>query len=90
MEIKPIDDRLLVKRIEETEQKVGSIIVPDTAKEKPQMGVVMAIGNDEEMQELFAKKDRVLFAKYSGSEFEFEGTEYIILQRGDVLAKLQA
>lgn len=88
MKLMPIDDRVLVQRIENKEQKIGSIIVPDSAKEKPQMGEILEVGNDDDIKELFSKGDKVLFAKYSGSEFELEGQEYIILQRSDILAKV--
>lgn len=89
MKITPIDDRVLIKRFEQKEQKVGSLYVPESAKEKPQVGIVLAVGTDEELQELFKKDDRILFGKYSGSEFELDGEEYIILQRSDILAKLE-
>ena len=88
MNIIPFDDRVLVKREKTTEQKVGSIIIPDTAKEKPQMGIVIAVGNDEDLQELVKEGDKVLFAKYAGSEFEIDGEELIVLQRGDLLGKI--
>ena len=89
MNIQPIDDRLLIERIEQGEEKVGSIIIPDTAKEKPQMGVVAAIGTDELMQETFKTGDRVLFAKFAGDEIKHDGKEYLILSRADVLAILR-
>jgi len=84
----PLDDRVLVKRMEAAEQKVGSIIIPDTAKEKPQMGTILAVGNNEELKGLVKEGDTVLFAKYGGTEFEYDGIEYIILNRTDILAKL--
>lgn len=86
MKIQPIDDRLLIEPIEEGEQKVGMIIVPDTAKEKPRMGKIIAVGTDEEIKELFKKGDKVLFAKYGGDEIKLDGTNYLIVQRSDVLA----
>ncbi len=89
MNIQPIDDRLLVERIEQEEQKVGSIIIPDTAKEKPQMGKVVAVGTDEELGEIFKEGDSVLFAKFAGDEISYEGTDYLILSRADVLAILR-
>ena len=88
MNIIPFDDRVLVKREKATEQKVGSIIIPDTAKEKPQMGIIVAVGNDEDLQELVKEGDKVLFAKYAGSEFEIDGEELIVLQRADLLGKI--
>lgn len=90
MNIVPLDDRVLVQRIEEKEQRVGSIIVPESAKEKPQVGKVLAVGNDEELKELVQAGDSVLFAKYGGSEFDMHGEEYIILQRSDILAKIES
>lgn len=89
MNIQPIDDRLLVERIEQGEEKVGSIIIPDTAKEKPQMGTVAAIGTDELMQETFKVGDSILFAKFAGDEIKHDGKEYLILSRSDVLAILR-
>ncbi len=89
LKIIPLDDRVLIKRVETKEQKVGSIYIPDTAKEKPQMGVVLAVGNDEDLEELIKEGDKILFAKYAGSEFEIDGEEYIVLQRSDILAKVE-
>jgi len=89
MKIQPLDDRVLVKRIEEKEKKVGSIIIPDTARKKPLMGKVIAVGTDEELKEIISKGDLVLFGEYSGNEFEIDGEEYIILQRSDILAKVE-
>ncbi|HFE64274.1 co-chaperone GroES [candidate division KSB1 bacterium 4484_188] len=86
MKIQPIDDRLLVELIEEEEERVGSIIIPDTAKEKPRMGNVVAVGTDEDLKEIFKEGDKVLFAKYGGDEIKLDNKEYIILQRSDVLA----
>ncbi|MBN1449165.1 MAG: co-chaperone GroES [Bacteroidetes bacterium] len=89
MNIQPIDDRLLIERIEQEEQKVGSIIIPDTAKEKPQMGKVVAVGTDEDLKEVFTEGDSVLFAKFAGDEISYNGTDYLILSRADVLAILR-
>lgn len=89
MTIQPIDDRLLIERIEQEEQKVGSIIIPDTAKEKPQMGSVVAVGTDEDLQEIFKEGDNVLFAKFAGDEISYEGKDFLILSRADVLAILR-
>ena len=86
MKIQPIDDRLLIQPVEEEEQRVGNIIIPDTAKEKPRMGKVIAVGTDEDIKETFKEGDRVLFAKYAGDEIKIQGTEYLIVQRSDVLA----
>lgn len=86
MKVKPIDDRLLIKPIEPETQTSGGIIIPDTAKEKPIMGEVVAVGTDEELQNLFKVGDKVIFAKYGGEEITIDGKEYRIIQRSDVLA----
>ncbi len=91
MKIRPLHDRILVKRVEEQEVKKGGIIIPDTAKEKPQEGKVVAIGtgkvNDEGKKIPLDVKagDRILFGKYSGSEVKVEDEEYLILREEDVL-----
>ena len=95
MKIRPLHDRLLVKRVEEQEVKKGGIIIPDSAKEKPQEGKVIAVGNGKVSDE--GKKipldvkagDRILFGKYSGSEVKLEDEEYLILREEDVLAILE-
>jgi chaperonin GroES len=92
MHVRPLHDRILVQRIEEGEQKVGGIIIPDSAKEKPQRGTVIAAGNgkfndDGERVALDVKVgDTILFGKYSGQEIKFEGVEYLIMKEDDVLA----
>lgn len=95
MALVPLGDRILVKRSDEDEQTTsGGIIIPDTAKEKPQEGEVVEVGNGRlldsgERQALeVAKGDRVLFAKYGGTEVTYEGTEYLILREDDILAKV--
>jgi chaperonin GroES len=94
MKIRPLHDRILVKRLEEQETKRGGIIIPDTAKEKPQEGKVVAVGNgkvgdDGKRIPLDVKAgDRILFGKYSGSEVKIEDDEYLILREEDVLAIL--
>ena len=85
MNIKPLDDRVLVEQLEE-EEKVGSIIIPDTAKEKPRMAKVVAVGTDEDLQEHVKKGDTVIYSKYSGDEIKIDNNEYLIVQRGDILA----
>jgi chaperonin GroES len=96
MKIRPLYDRMVVKRIEEKETRRSGIIIPDSAKEKPQEGEVMAIGkgkrlDDGKMAALDIKVgDRVLFGKYSGNEIELDGTEYIIMREDDVLGVLDA
>jgi chaperonin GroES len=95
MKIRPLHDRLIVKRVEEQEVKKGGIIIPDTAKEKPQEGKVIAVGNgkvndDGKKIPLDVKAgDRILFGKYSGSDVKLEDEEYLILREEDVLAILE-
>jgi chaperonin GroES len=94
LKIRPLHDRILVKRIEEQETVRGGIIIPDTAKEKPQEGKVVAVGNgkvgeDGKKIPLDVKAgDKILFGKYSGSEVKIEDDEYLILREEDVLAIL--
>ena len=95
MKIRPLHDRILVERLEEKEVRKGGIIIPDTAKEKPQEGKVIAVGNgkvgdDGKKIPLDVKAgDRILFGKYSGSEVKIEENEYLILREEDVLAILE-
>jgi chaperonin GroES len=92
--LRPLHDRILVKRLEEGDAKHGSIIIPDTAKEKPQEGKVIAVGNgkvtdDGKKIPLDVKAgDRILFGKYSGSEVKIDDEEYLILREEDVLGIL--
>src|SRR5467141_4425679 len=94
MKIRPLHDRLLVERLEEKEVKKGGIIIPDTAKEKPQEGKVVAVGNgrvtDEGKNQPLAVKqgDRILFGKYSGSEIKLDGEEFLIMKEEDILGVL--
>ena len=91
MKIRPLQDRIIVKRIDEEETTKGGIIIPDSAKEKPQEGKVIAVGKgkvkeDGSVQKLDVKKgDRVLFSKYSGTEITIEGEEHLIIREDDVL-----
>ena len=86
MNIKPLGDRVLVLPAP-AEEKVGSIIIPDTAKEKPLHGKVVATGNGTKDEEMFLKEgDEVLYGKYSGTELEYEGTKYRMMRQSDVLA----
>ena len=95
MKVRPLRDRILVKRLEEQEQKVGGIIIPDTAKEKPQQGKVIAAGNGRVTDEgktlpLDVKAgDTILFGKYSGSEIKIEGEEFLILREDEVLGVIE-
>ena len=93
--LRPLHDRILVKRIEEGEQKVGGIIIPDTAKEKPQQGKVVAVGagkpdKDGKKIPLDVKAgDTILFGKYSGQEIKIDGNEYLIMREDEVLAVVE-
>jgi chaperonin GroES len=95
MKIRPLQDRILVKRIEEEETTKGGIIIPDTAKEKPQEGKVIAVGkgkvgDDGKLTPLDVKKgDRVLFSKYSGTEVNIDGEEHLIIREDDVLGVME-
>jgi chaperonin GroES len=95
MKIRPLHDRILVKRIEEEAKTSGGIIIPDTAKEKPQEGKVVAVGNGKVLEDgkitpLDVKKgDKILFSKYSGSEVNLDGEEHLIMREDDVLAVLE-
>jgi chaperonin GroES len=90
--LNPLADRVVVKPLEEKEIKKGGIIIPDTAKEKPQEGEVIAIGpgklaeSGERIQPEVKKGDRVLYGKYAGTEITIEGEEYLIVKEGDILA----
>ena len=96
MNIRPLQDRIIVKRIQEEEKTAGGIIIPDTAKEKPQEGKVVAVGkgkvgDDGKVIALDIKKgDRILFGKYAGSEIKIDGTEYLIMREEDVLGVVEA
>ncbi|MCD6417644.1 co-chaperone GroES [bacterium] len=95
MNINPLYDRLLVKPFEEKEVKKGGIIIPDTAKERPQEGKVLAVGEgkmteDGKIIPLKVKKgDKILFSKYAGTEFEMDDDKYLIMRESDVLAILE-
>jgi len=92
MNVRPLHDRIIVQRLEEGEQKVGGIIIPDSAKEKPQQGKVIAAGagktkGDGKRQPLDVKAgDTILFGKYSGQEIKLDGEEYLIMREDEVLA----
>lgn len=95
MNIRPLHDRLIVKRFEEEERTKGGIIIPDNAKEKPQQGEVIAVGNGKVLEDgrkvpLEVKKgDRVLFGKYSGSEIKIDGQEYLMMREEDILGVIE-
>ena len=92
MQVRPLHDRILVQRLEEGEQQVRGIIIPDSAKEKPQRGTVVAAGagkvNDEGKRVAMDVKtgDTILFGKYSGQDIKFDGVDYLIMKEDDVLA----
>lgn len=87
MKIKPLADRVLVKPAAAEEKTVGGIIIPDTAKEKPLQGEVIAVGNGTKDEEMVVKpNDKVLYGKYAGTEIELEGETYLIMRQSDVLA----
>ena len=94
MKVRPLHDRIIVQRIEEGEQKIGGIIIPDSAKEKPQQGKVIAVGqgkvkDDGKRQPLDVQDgDTILFGKYSGQEIKIDGEEYLIMREDEVLAVL--
>ena len=92
MKVRPLHDRLLIRRIEEKESVKGGIIIPDSAKEKPQEGEVIAVGNGKILENgtkvaLDVKAgDKILFGKYSGTEIKIDGEEYLILREDEILA----
>ncbi|MCG2648401.1 co-chaperone GroES [Alloprevotella tannerae] len=90
MRIQPLADRVLIKPAAAEEKTVGGIIIPDTAKEKPLKGSVIAVGNGTKDEEMVLKaEDTVLYGKYSGTEVELDGEKYLIMRQSDVLAILQ-
>ena len=95
MDIRPLHDRIIVRRLEEGEQKIGGIIIPDTAKEKPQQGKVIAARNGKSKDDgkrvpLDVKAgDLILFGKYSGQEIKLDGEEYLIMREDEVLAVIE-
>jgi chaperonin GroES len=95
MKVRPLHDRILVKRVEEEKKSKGGIIIPDTAKEKPQEGRVVAVGSGKVLDDgttrslEVSKGDRVLFGKYSGTEVNIDNEEHLIIREEDVLAILE-
>ena len=95
MKIKPLGDRVVVLRIEEDAKTSGGIIIPDTAKEKPQEGKIIAVGsgklgeNGERIPLDVKKDDRILFGKYAGNEIKIDGVEHIIMREDDILAVME-
>jgi chaperonin GroES len=95
MNVRPLHDRIIVERIEETEQRIGGIIIPDSAKEKPQQGKVLAVGKgkiekDGKVTPLDVKKgDIILFGKYAGQEMKVDGSEVLIMREEEVLGVIE-
>ena len=95
MKVKPLQDRVLVKRLEKEERTAGGIIIPDTAKEKPHQGKVVAVGNGKKLDDGTVRKLEVkvgsiiLFEKYAGSTIKIEGEEYMIMREDDILAVIE-
>ena len=95
MKIRPLQDRVIVKRVQEEEKTKGGIIIPDTAKEKPQQGKVIAVGkgkvnDDGKLTPLDVKVgDKILFGKYSGSEIKIDGEEHLIMREEDILGVVE-
>ena len=96
MKVRPLHDRLIIQRLEEGEQTIGSIIVPDSAKEKPQRGKVFAVGQGKVREDGTRQPpdvkdgDTILFGKYSGQEIKIDGEEYLIMREDEVLAILES
>ena len=86
MNIQPLGERVIVRPIEQ-EERVGSIIIPDVAKEKPMAGTVMAVGTDAELVNVIAEGDVILFGKYAGEEINIDGEKLLIISLPDILAK---
>jgi len=95
MKIRPLYDRILVKRVEEETKTAGGLYIPDTAKEKPQQGIIAAVGSgklqdDGTLRKLEVKAgDKILFAKYSGSDIKIDGVEHLILREDDILGVIE-
>ena len=95
MSLRPLQDRVIVKRVDEEEKTAGGIIIPDTAKEKPQQGKVIAVGNGKIMENgsvspmTVKAGDRVLFGRYAGTEIKIDGEEHLIMREDDILAIVQ-
>jgi chaperonin GroES len=95
MKLRPLHDRVIVKRIEEEEKTSGGIIIPDTAKEKPQQGKVIAVGKGKILENgkvsplTIKKGDRILFGKYAGTDIKIDGEEHLIMREDDILAVIK-
>ena len=95
LNIRPLDDRVVIEPLEAEEKTAGGIVLPDTAKEKPIKGRVVAVGegkvldNGKRVEPAVKKGDRVIFSKYGGTEYKVEGKEYLIMRESDILAKVE-
>jgi len=95
MKLRPLEDRVVIKQLEAKEKTTGGIILPDTAKEKPQIGKIIAVGpgkilDDGTKQEMSVKKnDEVIYAKYMGNEVEIDGEKYVIIKESDILGVIE-
>lgn len=96
MKIRPLQDRVIVRRVKEEEKTKGGLFIPDTAKEKPMEGIVLAVGNGKVLEDGTVRKldvkegDRVLFGKYSGNDVKLDGEETLILRENDILGVLES
>ena len=87
MTLKPVEKRLVIElKDDNLEKNVGGIIIPDTAKEKPNIGEVIAIGTDDELKKIVKVGDKIIYSKYSGSEIELDGKRFLIISKDDILA----
>ncbi|MEJ5240137.1 MAG: co-chaperone GroES [Anaerolineales bacterium] len=86
VKIQPLGARVLIRPLEQEARTASGLLLPETAKEKPQMGLVIAVGDDEEIK--VKVNDKVLFAKYSGTEFKMDGQEYLLMDANDILARV--
>lgn len=86
VKIQPLGARVLIRPLEQEARTASGLLLPETAKEKPQMGLVIAVGDDEEIK--VKVNDKVLFAKYSGTEFKIDGQEYLLMDANDILARV--
>ena len=89
MKMKPLSDRVVIKPAEPEEKVKSGIIIPDSAKEKPIIGKVIAVGNDEEIQKLIKVGEKVIFGKYAGEEIKIDDKKHLIIARSDLLAKVE-
>lgn len=89
MTIEPLGTRVLIRPLEQETMTASGIVLPETAKEKPQQGIIEAIGNEDEMLSGLAVGDRILFPKYTGTEIQLEGVDYLIMEEADVLARIK-